>query len=799
MYNRYGKKPNNKRKSKMKPAADAAPPSRSFFTKLKHPSDFSKPQLLVFVLAFALIGYLLVKAFAAAPLVATLQAEQMISSGANNSSGFSTGLTNGMTVSAPYIWTFNPGVPTTAGYFWDNNKLLAKINGPGPYAFRLSSGLLSSGTHQLGHGWDTTSGVHQTPPSSYNVTIKNTGNTGFATSLTSGTTIHPPYIWAFDPGVNTTAGYFWDNNTLITKINGSRPYIYVIQPGALSTGTHQLGHGWDLASDGTHHTPQSSYTVTIGSPASTSSNYSVINDPTASGGQAVKFGAGVTLTGSVNLASSVTSLTVMTHGEQCSGSWPQMKVTVDGQSLVNTTVSATSWTANTANVTLNSGIHSLAITNASSGSCLPNLYADVTNFFGPNVVTLPPTVALSASPTSVASGQSSTITWASTNATACTASGAWSGSEPTSGSISSGALNQNSTYSLTCTGSGGTATASTTVTVSAAVSSYDSAISYTKSRPAFTPTRTVNVSDATSLKNAVSNLHPGDLVRATADFTVSSSTTNGFVIANRLSAPAVIDLTGHTVKFAYTGAQQFFAVWVKNAQNVRIYGGDLTDPGGSTCLGITASQHVTWWGFKSHDCGGNGLSMFTSKPGYSFAGPVEYDDIQGEAWHTGLHPAWDPHVEKCSGIHGANLADGNYFSFDNNRVALYHHDSACSGGGIEFGSSQSTNIPDHNTIYLKCVSLTFISTIQTGGNCYQTWGYGNKNNDIKYLEANNLTGHPYWAGGLYNKSGAGATYLTTDTVDYARALNVRQNSKYANDANYDKRGGTVFKNVSPLP
>ena len=51
------------------------------------------------------------------------------------------------------------------------------------------------------------------------------------------------------------------------------------------------------------------------------------------------------------------------------------------------------------------------------------------------------------------------------NATTCSASGAWSGTEPTSGSLNTGALNTNSTYSLTCTGTGGSATGATSITV----------------------------------------------------------------------------------------------------------------------------------------------------------------------------------------------------------------------------------------------------------------------------------------------------------------------------------------------
>jgi hypothetical protein len=74
-------------------------------------------------------------------------------------------------------------------------------------------------------------------------------------------------------------------------------------------------------------------------------------------------------------------------------------------------------------------------------------------------------VTLTASPTSVTVGSSSALTWSSTNATACTASGGWTGAEPTSGTLSEtpGAAGS-ATYTLTCTGTGGSATASATIT-----------------------------------------------------------------------------------------------------------------------------------------------------------------------------------------------------------------------------------------------------------------------------------------------------------------------------------------------
>lgn len=81
-----------------------------------------------------------------------------------------------------------------------------------------------------------------------------------------------------------------------------------------------------------------------------------------------------------------------------------------------------------------------------------------------------PTVTLSASPTSMYEGNSSTLTWSSTNATSCNGSGtgfttgnAINGSDAT-GSLAAGSY----TYYVTCNSANGqTATASTVVTVSA--------------------------------------------------------------------------------------------------------------------------------------------------------------------------------------------------------------------------------------------------------------------------------------------------------------------------------------------
>ena len=78
-----------------------------------------------------------------------------------------------------------------------------------------------------------------------------------------------------------------------------------------------------------------------------------------------------------------------------------------------------------------------------------------------------PTVALIANPTSVTSGSLTTVTWSSTNATSCTASGGWTGTKATSGSQAITGITTNTTYTLSCTGTGGTTNQSTTITVTA--------------------------------------------------------------------------------------------------------------------------------------------------------------------------------------------------------------------------------------------------------------------------------------------------------------------------------------------
>jgi hypothetical protein len=82
-----------------------------------------------------------------------------------------------------------------------------------------------------------------------------------------------------------------------------------------------------------------------------------------------------------------------------------------------------------------------------------------------------PSASLTLAPANITTAQSTVLSWSSANATSCTASGAWSGTRATSGSVTiTPTAAGNFTYSLACSGDGGTASASTALSVTAALS-----------------------------------------------------------------------------------------------------------------------------------------------------------------------------------------------------------------------------------------------------------------------------------------------------------------------------------------
>lgn len=133
-----------------------------------------------------------------------------------------------------------------------------------------------------------------------------------------------------------------------------------------------------------------------------------------------------------------------------SGAW-------SGAVAASGTQTVTAGAAGTANYTLTCG--------AASGN------AAVT------VSTPPPTpsASLSFAPANISTGQTSVLSWSSANATGCTAGGAWSGVKATAGTVTVASPTAgNFTYTLICSGAGGSATASSALSVTPAPGSSNS-------------------------------------------------------------------------------------------------------------------------------------------------------------------------------------------------------------------------------------------------------------------------------------------------------------------------------------
>ncbi len=98
--------------------------------------------------------------------------------------------------------------------------------------------------------------------------------------------------------------------------------------------------------------------------------------------------------------------------------------------------------------------------------------ASATTSFAATPAPPAPTVTITLAPTSITLGANASLNWSSTNATSCTASGAWSGAESISGTQSVTPTAAGSeVYTLTCTSPGGSASASATLAVQNAPSS----------------------------------------------------------------------------------------------------------------------------------------------------------------------------------------------------------------------------------------------------------------------------------------------------------------------------------------
>jgi len=179
--------------------------------------------------------------------------------------------------------------------------------------------------------------------------------------------------------------------------------------------------------------------------------------------------AGVTVTSGGGTPAPTATLTASSTSVTSGGSTNLTWTSTDATSCVGTNfdaASATSGSFSTGALTSDT-TYSVTCTGPTAPDATATQVITVTSGGGGG--TPAPTATLTASPTSVTSGGTSTLTWSSTDATSCTGTN-FDTASATSGSTTTPALTADQTYSVTCTGpTAPDATATAGVTVGAPI------------------------------------------------------------------------------------------------------------------------------------------------------------------------------------------------------------------------------------------------------------------------------------------------------------------------------------------
>ena len=225
------------------------------------------------------------------------------------------------------------------------------------------------------------------------------------------------------------------------------------------------------------------------------------------------------------------------------------------------------------------------LTATSSGGGTVTATAVVTVSAAP--VLLPQIVMFNGSPLSITAGGSSTLSWSTNNSTSVTISGL--GAQALNGSVSTGALNTTTTFTLTATGANGS-TVTAVVTIQVMPATIPQVVVFTASPQTINAGQSsqlcwqVNGATSISISNGV-----GSNLAANACQTVSPQTTTTYVLTatnatGQIQASVTVNV-GSTMITSFTASPEFVPVqgnpvvlsWTTtNATSVALVGGDMT-------------------------------------------------------------------------------------------------------------------------------------------------------------------------------------------------------------------------------
>lgn len=232
-------------------------------------------------------------------------------------------------------------------------------------------------------------------------------------------------------------------------------------------------------------------------------------------------------------------------------------------------------------------------------------------------IPLPPTIAFNASPTTVAYNAASTLTWSTTDAASCIASGSWIGAQATSGSLTLSSLTSSGTYILTCTGVGGSTNQSVMITV----------------MPAPVPTITFSANPSTVSYNGSSTL--------TWSTTNTTLCTGSGSWSGDKTTPGNLALSGLTNSMTYTLS--------------------CSGPGGSasqtvTITVVSAAPGTITGSVDSSRINRNGVNKV-----YLYAGTVTPDDYDGDSGDPMASATVAQDENACGFSYSfTNVVPGNY-------------------------------------------------------------------------------------------------------------------------------------------
>jgi FG-GAP-like repeat len=183
-------------------------------------------------------------------------------------------------------------------------------------------------------------------------------------------------------------------------------------------------------------------------------------------------GASVSASATLTVSNPVPSITSLSPSSASAGG-AAFTLTVNGSSFIS--ASSVQWNGNSRTTSYISATQLTASVTAADIAAAGTANVTVVNptpgggtsqATGFTISVPAPTVAITVTPSMMVPGGSSSLTWSSSNASACTASGAWAGNQSTSGTLAvSETTIGNYLYTLSCTGAGGTTTASASLLV----------------------------------------------------------------------------------------------------------------------------------------------------------------------------------------------------------------------------------------------------------------------------------------------------------------------------------------------